>query len=78
MTIESKTLKVVGKHTMHCAGCETSVEFALKQLPGMQQVKANYKTQEINLSFDPQALDMERVCQELDWVGYQVVEAGEI
>ncbi len=72
MTIETKTLKVVGKQTMHCGGCETTVEFAIKQLPGVQQVKANYKNQEITLTFNPQALNLERVRQELDGIGYQV------
>ena len=74
MTLETKTLKVVGEQTMHCGGCETTVEFAIKQLLGVQQVKANYKTQEINLAFDPQALNLERVRQELDGIGYQVAE----
>ena len=74
MTLETKTLKVVGRQIMHCGGCETSVEFAVKQIPGLQQVKANYKTQEINLTFDPQALNLERVRQELDGIGYQVAE----
>ena len=74
MTVEMKTLKVVGKQTMHCAGCETTVEFAVKQLPGIQQVKANYKTQEISLTFNPQALNLAKVRQELDEIGYQVAE----
>ena len=74
MTIETKTLKVVGNQTMHCGGCETTVEFAIKLLPGIQKVKANYKSQEINLTFDPQMLNLEKVHQELDGIGYQVIE----
>lgn len=74
MAIEAKTLQVVGRQTMHCGGCETTGEFVVKQLAGIQQVKANYKTQEINLAFDPQALNLERVRQELDGIGYQLAE----
>ena len=77
MAIEAKTLKIIGKQTMHCGGCESTVKFALKQLPGIQQVEANYKTQLIDLTLDTEALDVERVYQELNWIGYQVAETGE-
>jgi copper chaperone CopZ len=77
MTTETKTLKVVGERTMHCGGCENTVKFALQQLPGVQEVEATHKTQLINLTFDPQTLNLKQVLQELDWIGYQVVEASE-
>lgn len=44
MKLESKTLKVTGKQTIHCGGCERTVKFALKQLSGVRQVEASYKT----------------------------------
>lgn len=78
MTFETTTLKVTGEQTMHCGGCERTVKFALKQLPGVRQVEASHKTQLINLTFDAEALDLERVRQELDWIGYQVAEMEEI
>ena len=77
MTIETKTLKVIGEQMMHCGGCEKTVKFTLKQLPGVQQVEANHNSQLINLTFDPQALDMEQIRQELEWIGYQVDEIEE-
>jgi len=77
MSVETKTLKVIGQQTMHCGGCENTVKFTLKQLPGIQDVQASHKTQLINLSFDTEALDLEQVRQELDWIGYQVAEAEE-
>lgn len=77
MALESKTLKVVGARTMHCGGCESTVKFALKQLPGVHDVEASHKTQLIHLTFDRQALSLERVRQELDWLGYAVAEPGE-
>lgn len=78
MTIETKTLKVIGKQTMHCGGCESTVKFTLKQLPGIQKVEASHQTQLIELSFDAQTVTLEQVRQELDWIGYQVAEAEEI
>ena len=71
---ETKTLKVVGANTMHCGGCENTVKFALKQLAGIETVEANHKTQQIELTFEPQLLALDRISQELDWIGYQVVE----
>jgi copper chaperone CopZ len=36
MTFETKILKVTDEQTMHCGGCERTVKFALKQLPGIR------------------------------------------
>ena len=77
MTTETKTLKVIGKQMMHCHGCESTVKYTLKKLSGVQEVEASHKSQQIDLSFDPQALDMEQVRQELEWIGYQVDEIEE-
>lgn len=77
MTTETKTLRVIGQQTMHCNGCEQTVKFTLKQLPGVQEVGASHKSQHIDLTFDPQVVDMERVRQELEWIGYQVDEIEE-
>jgi copper chaperone CopZ len=54
------------------------VKFALKQLPGVQTVEASHKTQLIELNFDPQVVDLKRVQQELNWIGYQVAEVEEV
>lgn len=78
MTIQTKTLKVTGEQTMHCGGCERTVKFALKQLPGIRQVEASHKTQLINLTLDTETLDLRRVRQELDWIGYEVAELEEV
>ena len=75
MSTETKTFKVIGQQTMHCGGCESSVKFTLGQLSGVQKVEASHKTQLIKLTYDSEALDLDRVRQELDWIGYQVAEA---
>ncbi len=77
MATQNKTLKVTGEQTMHCGGCENTVKFALKQVSGVQTVEASHKTQLIKLTFDPQSTDLERIQQELDWIGYQVAEIEE-
>jgi copper chaperone CopZ len=77
MSTQTTTLKVTGQQTMHCGGCESTVKFALQQLTGVQQVDASHKTQLISLTFDSETLDMGRIRQELDWIGYQVAEVTE-
>lgn len=74
MSKQQKTLKVIGDNTMHCGGCENTVKFALKQLKGVEAVDASHKTQQIELTFDPQVLTLGRISQELDWIGYRVEE----
>lgn len=75
--MQTKTLKVVGQNTMHCGGCESTVQFTLRQLPGIEQVKANYQTQVIRLTFDAQAVTLEQVRQTLNGMGYQVEETND-
>ncbi len=72
--MQTTMFQVIGRNTMHCAGCESSVKFALKMTPGVRSVEADYKTQRIRLEYDPAALSVARVVQALDWIGYEVEE----
>ena len=65
-------LKVVGGQTMHCTSCEQSVEFTLARLPRVRSVKADQKTQTIEINPASGEIDLEQVKAELDWIGYQV------
>lgn len=65
-------LKVVGDHTMHCAGCERSVTSTLSQLSGVEEVKADWNTQVIQVDLSSDEVDLEKIKTELDWIGYEV------
>ncbi len=69
------TLKVVGERTIHCGGCESSVQFTLSQLPGVRDVKADRHTQRIELTLVGEQTSLQDVQAELDMLGYQVVAA---
>lgn len=71
MTVETTRLRVTGDHTMHCAGCARGVQFVLHQLPGVRQVDADYRTQEIRVMLDPTAATVEQLQAQLDGIGYQ-------
>lgn len=68
-------LKVIGERTMHCGGCASTVQFTLSQLPGVREVNANFKTQNIEVVLTSDETDLEKVKAELDWIGYQVEAA---
>ena len=73
--LETLKLKVIGDHTMHCAGCERSITFSLSQLPGVEEVKADLKTQAIQIELSSDEVNLEKIKAELDWIGYEVVVA---
>lgn len=70
----SKTLylKVVGEHRMHCDSCAQSVTFALSQLPWVEEAKADWKDQVIEVDLSSDEVDFEKLKTELDWIGYEV------
>ncbi len=72
---EKITLKVVGQNTMHCAGCERTVKFTLSQLPGVKEVHADHKTQQIEISLSSDETNAAKITAELDWIGYEVEPA---
>ena len=69
---QKTALQVVGSQTMHCAGCERTVTFTLSQLPGVKVIKADHKTQVIEILLTGDETDLDKVKAELDWIGYEV------
>ncbi len=67
------TLEVVGEQTLHCGGCERTVEFTLSQLPGVRVIDVDHTTQLIEIALTGDETDLENVQAELEWIGYRVV-----
>jgi copper chaperone CopZ len=65
-------LKVVGDNTIHCSGCERTVEFTISHMPGVEKVKADHKTQAIEFVLTSGETDLEKFKGSLEWIGYQV------
>ena len=61
-------LKVVGERTFHCSGCESTVKFTLARIPGLDQIRADHKTQLIEFELAPDLA-------ELECIGYEVEPA---
>ena len=69
------TLEVVGEQTLHCGGCERTVEFTLSQLPGVRVIDVDHTTQLIEIALTGDETDFEKVQSELEWIGYRAVVA---
>ena len=67
--VEDHEIQVLDKG-IHCAGCEARIQSVLSKLPGIQEVKANHKSQSVLLTLDPQKLTVQAVKEKLEELGY--------
>lgn len=61
------TLKVP---KIHCDGCVSTVESAVRRLAGIQDVSASELSKEVRIEFDPQQVREEEIRKALLLVGY--------
>lgn len=55
---------------MQCADCENVIEEAVLALPGIQTVKADFSSEQVNVAFDPSVISGETICAAIKKVGY--------
>lgn len=67
---------VTGEQTIHCTGCEQRIGNALRRLPGIRDVHASAKTQDVVVRVDPAQVSPEQVRARLEQLGYQVTPQG--
>ncbi|MGQ9586357.1 MAG: heavy metal translocating P-type ATPase [Anaerolineae bacterium] len=70
MSEKRVTLPIRG---MTCANCALTVERALKRLESVEQAAVNFATEEATLDFDPARLQLGKVVEAVDGVGYGVL-----
>ena len=72
-----RTTKIsVKKGTIHCQGCASRIEKALRALPGVISVEVDIPNQEVVLRHDLEKTDQESIQQVLDDMGYPVEEVA--
>lgn len=71
MTVEKIELKVVGERTIHCNGCERTIERDLSQVPGVVRVEPSHETQRIQLALDDERISLEAVQKRLRELGWK-------
>ncbi|MFX0113829.1 MAG: heavy metal translocating P-type ATPase [Candidatus Hodarchaeota archaeon] len=68
------TLSVTG---MHCAGCVTSIERSLQEVPGVLSASVNLTTNRAKVSFDPSKVSVPGLIAAVEKVGYGAEELRE-
>jgi len=74
MTAASLHLKLGG---MHCSLCVTSVERALRRLPGVEQVHVSIAHEEVLVRYDPQRVTPGEIRRTLEALGFAPREPDE-
>jgi copper chaperone CopZ len=54
-------LHAIGAEKIHCAGCETRIDYALRRLPGVRDVRARAETQQSSVTIDPTEVNRDQV-----------------
>lgn len=58
---------------MTCASCVATIETGLSRLPGVEAASVNFATQRAAISYDPERVTVDRIVQEVQGLGYEVV-----
>lgn len=67
--MEQRTLQVPG---MHCGGCATRIEEAVKHVEGVRRVKADLMAHTVDVAFDSEKADEATVRSVIEKTGYEV------
>lgn len=71
---QTKSMEIAG---MHCASCASIIQKKLSNLDGIKKVAVNYGTQKAKLIFDPQKTSVRDMNEEIDKLGYSLIEEPE-
>jgi P-type Cu+ transporter len=70
MPQKKTSLKIGG---MHCASCATDIEKALKNAPGIREIRVNFASEKASLSFEPDIIRESQIEEIIKTTGYQVI-----
>lgn len=72
--MKKNTFAVTG---MHCASCSTIIEKTLKKTAGISDVRANYATEKVQVTFDETAASLETMNTAVAQYGYTLEALGQ-
>jgi Zn2+/Cd2+-exporting ATPase len=64
-------------HGMDCGSCASTVEVGLLQLAGVSNVSVSFATERLQLSYEPQLIQEEAICDRIKHLGYTVEQHSE-
>jgi copper chaperone CopZ len=66
-----KTIELtVHESGIHCASCERRIQITLEKLAGVQSVKADHRSQRVQLALDEEKVTLAQVLERLAFLGY--------
>ncbi len=63
---------------MHCASCGSVITRKLKKLPGIADVRVNFATEQAEINYDPQVIEVSRMNSAIAPLGYSMRPAGHV
>ncbi len=70
MTDIHRTKIIVQRNAMHCTSCEKRIKSVLNTLLGVLAVEASQTTQEVIVSYDSNQIDLDRIIEVLEKMGF--------
>jgi copper chaperone CopZ len=59
---------------MRCEGCERTVQASLTKVDGVRDAKADHQAGRVQVSFDPERVDEQRLRAQIEEAGYPPVK----
>ena len=69
--LKSISFEIIGDQRIVCGGCEERIEGLLKNLEGVDKVRAKSRSQRVEVLFDATRLDADTIAERLGNAGYQ-------
>ena len=69
--LKSISFEIIGDQRIVCGGCEERIEGLLKNLEGVDKVRAKSSSQRVEVLFDATRLDADTIATRLGNAGYQ-------
>ena len=69
--LKSITFEVIGDQRIVCGGCEERIEGLLKNLEGVDKVRAKSGNQRVEVLFDASVLEATAIAERLNKAGYE-------
>ncbi len=58
---------------MHCTSCAMNIDFDLEDLDGVKKVQTSYVKQEVEIEYDVEKIEIDKIIQQVKVTGYKAV-----
>ena len=58
---------------LQCAGCVSTVEKVVRDLPGVKEANVNLATEKMMVQFNPKEADVQKIMETVSLAGYQAI-----